>query len=131
MVPTAHRLLGASVSKRILIIEDEPNIIESLSFLLQRSGFETFSESDGALAMQALARHSPHLVILDVMLPNRSGFDILRDIITIVNRPKVLMLTAKGQSKDRLQAGEIGVDRFITKPFSNSEIIETINVLLA
>ncbi len=119
------------MSKRILIVEDEPNIVESLSFLLSRSGFEVASVDDGAQAIEGISRNRPHLVILDVMLPNRSGFEILREIKENPDGPRVLMLTAKGQSRDRQQAEEIGVDRFVTKPFSNSEMIETVKEMLA
>lgn len=118
------------MSKRILIVEDEPNIVVSLSFLLKRSGYAVFTEDDGANAMLKLQASKPDLVILDVMLPNRSGFDILRDIIEQNFNLRVLMLTAKGQGKDRQQAEEIGVDRFMTKPFSNSEIIAAVKALL-
>ncbi|MBL4806198.1 MAG: response regulator [Rhodobacteraceae bacterium] len=119
------------MSKRVLIVEDEPNIIESLSFLLGREGLEVHAETDGAKAMARLAEIQPELVILDVMLPNRSGFDILRDIQAADSpMPKVLMLTAKGQNRDRQMAEEIGVDLFMTKPFSNAEIVANIRVLL-
>ena len=118
------------VQKRVLIVEDEPNIIESLTFLLGREGILVSSESDGAAAMDAIKSANPDLVILDVMLPNRSGFDILRDVQTQPEMPKVLMLTAKGQPRDRQMAEEIGVDSFMTKPFSNAEIIAEIRGLL-
>lgn len=109
--------------KRVLIVEDEPNIIESLSFLLEREGLDVQSQSDGAAAFASINDLSPDLVILDVMLPNRSGFDILRDIRGMDAPPPVLMLTAKGQARDRQMATEIGVDLFMTKPFSNAEIV--------
>ncbi len=119
------------MSKRILIVEDEPNIVESLSFLLERSGFTVFAIDDGAQAIAQVSETKPDLVILDVMLPNRSGFDILRELKQDPGGPFVLMLTAKGQSRDRQQAEEIGVDHFITKPFSNTEIVATVEEILA
>ncbi len=120
------------MAKRVLIIEDEPNIIESLRFLLEREGLEVEEQSDGAKAMDSVSRLSPDLVILDVMLPNRSGFDILQDLNAQPgHRPKVMVLTAKGQAKDRDTAEAIGVDHFMTKPFSNNEIVATILGLLA
>jgi len=119
------------MTKRILIVEDEPNIIESLSFLLDRAGYLVESEQDGAEAMARIDTYQPDLVILDVMLPNRSGFDILRDIDGLDTGPKVLMLTAKGQARDRQTAEEIGVTRFMTKPFSNSEIVSTVQEMLS
>lgn len=119
------------MSKSILIVEDEPNIVESLSFLLERAGFKVSSEQDGAMAMNRINGLNPDLVILDVMLPNRSGFDVLRDIGALTQAPRVLMLTAKGQARDRQTAEEIGVTRFMTKPFANAEIIDTIQEMLA
>ena len=83
------------------------------------------------MAMGKIHAHRPDLIILDVMLPNRSGFDILRDIGKIVDGPHVLMLTAKGQARDRQTAEKIGVTRFMTKPFANAEIIETVQDMLA
>ncbi len=117
--------------KHILIVEDEPNIIESLSFLLERAGFTVSSEQDGARAMNRIRSLNPDLVILDVMLPNRSGFDVLRDIGELTEAPHVLMLTAKGQARDRQTAEEIGVTRFMTKPFANAEIIAAVQDMLA
>ena len=119
------------MSKRILIVEDEPNIVESLSFLLTREGFLVASEKDGAEALAKVRAYLPDLVILDVMLPNRSGFDILRELKTIGPLPKVLMLTAKGQARDRSAAEELSVDRFMTKPFANAEIIRAVKEMLA
>jgi len=120
------------LGKRVLIVEDEPNIVESLRFLLEREGLDVAVQSDGAMAVASVQSGRPDLVILDVMLPNRSGFDILRDLRALQGAlPKVMILTAKGQVKDRDTAEEIGVDSFMTKPFSNSEIIANVLGLLA
>ncbi len=119
------------MSQKILIVEDEPNIIESLSFLMERAGLEVSHERDGANALAKIEANQPDLVILDVMLPNRSGFDILRDIRKLPAPPKVLMLTAKGQARDRQAAEEIGVDCFMTKPFANAEIVQAVKDMLA
>lgn len=119
------------MSQKVLIVEDEPNIIESLSFLLGREGMTVGQERDGANAIAKIEAEQPDLVILDVMLPNRSGFDILRDIRKLQTPPKVLMLTAKGQARDRQAAEEIGVDRFMTKPFANAEIMRAVQDMLA
>jgi len=119
------------LGKHILILEDEPNIVDSLTFILQRAGFEVSSVADGAAAMATIGDIHPDLVILDVMLPNRSGFDILRDIKGQPDTESlpVLMLTARGQARDRQQAEALGTDEFITKPFSNEDIVETVKRL--
>jgi DNA-binding response OmpR family regulator len=120
------------LNKRILIVEDEPNIVESLRFLLEREGLLVAVQSNGALALDSVRATQPDLMILDVMLPNRSGFDILRDLHQLPEaRPKVMVLTAKGQARDRETAEGIGVDSFMTKPFSNKEIVATVLRLLA
>lgn len=118
--------------RRVLIVEDEPNIVESLRFLLEREGLDVAVQSDGALAIDSVIATQPDLIILDVMLPNRSGFDILRDLHQMPGtRPKVMVLTAKGQARDRETAESIGMDSFMTKPFSNKEIVASVLRMLA
>ncbi|MFV0244312.1 MAG: response regulator transcription factor [Qingshengfaniella sp.] len=120
------------MTRHVLLIEDEPNIVEAMRFILSRDGWQVSCHVDGATALGAIARIRPDVVVLDVMLPNRSGFDILRDIrsdIDMMALP-VLMLTAKGQAKDRERAEVLGVSRFMTKPFSNSELIEILHEMV-
>ncbi len=114
------------MTTRVLIVEDEPNIIESLSFVLARDGFEASSVLDGEAAMHRLRSDPPDVVILDLMLPKLNGFEVLK---LAKSDPKlrtipVMVLTAKGQAQDRRMAEEIGADAFMTKPFSNREIVE-------
>jgi len=117
---------------RVLLIEDEPNIVEAIRFILSRDGWTVDVHSDGATAIDVVGKKNPDLVILDVMLPNRSGYDILADLRadeTTADLP-VLMLTARGQSKDRELAERIGASRFMTKPFSNSEVLASVRELV-
>ena len=112
----------------ILIVEDESNILEALSFILSRAGWDVRGHGKGEDALEEIARLTPDMLVLDVMLPGRSGFDILADLR---KRPEtqalpVLMLTAKGQAKDRDQAMALGANGFLTKPFSNAELLEVI-----
>ncbi|WP_147125233.1 response regulator transcription factor [Shimia ponticola] len=119
------------MGKRVLLIEDEPNIIEAVRFILSRDGWHVDTHSDGATAMAAVAHRMPDVIILDAMLPNRSGFEILRDLRgqdDTRNLP-VLMLTARGQTKDRERAEEAGVSDYMTKPFSNSDVLERVRAL--
>jgi len=115
--------------KHVLLIEDEPNIIEAISFILQRDGWKVSSHSDGLSAVEAVTAATPDLVILDVMLPGRSGFEILRDLraAPATGALPVLMLTAKGQARDRQEAEAAGVSHFLTKPFSNQEMLSVVN----
>jgi DNA-binding response OmpR family regulator len=120
------------VKKSVVIIEDEPFIIEALTFLLENEGLDVRSISDGANAIDFIIKSKPNLVILDIMLPNVSGMKILEDIrlmYEISNLP-VLMLTAKGQKKDRRAAEEAGVSKFMTKPFDNQELIENVKAMI-
>ena len=117
--------------KRVLLIEDEPNIIEAIRFILLRDGWRVDTHSDGRTALDAIRARSPDLIILDVMLPNRSGYDILNDLRgeDATRETPVLMLTARGQKKDRDLAERLGASRFMTKPFSNGEILNTVREL--
>jgi len=115
----------------VLLIEDEPHIVEALTFLLEREGWRVVSHSNGQDAAEVAARLLPDVIILDVMLPNKSGMEILTEIRaaeTTRKRP-VLMLTAKGQARDRAAAEDAGVSVFMTKPFSNQAIIDTVKTL--
>ena len=119
------------MARRVLLIEDEPNIIEAISYILSRDGWTVHTHSDGETAYAKLCATPPDVVILDVMLPRRSGFEVLRDIRggAATQGIPVLMLTAKGQTKDREMAMSLGATRFMTKPFSNAEILQTVRAL--
>lgn len=113
---------------RILIVEDEANILEALTFILGRAGWDVRGHGKGDSALAEVARVGPDVVVLDVMLPGLSGFDILRRLRTEVGTEDlpVVMLTAKGQSRDREQAMALGANAFLTKPFSNDELLEVV-----
>ena len=121
------------MSTRVLIVEDEPNIVESLSFLLNRGGFEVASTGDGEAALAALRSQPARVMILDLMLPKANGFEVLKAVRTdpALAGVRVLILTAKGQASDRRLAEVIGVDAFMTKPFSNREIMSEVRRLTA
>lgn len=116
----------------VLLIEDEPNIIEAVRFILSRDGWSVDTHSDGATAMEAIRRRRPDGVILDAMLPNRSGYDILADLRSADDTRDlpVLMLTARGQTKDREMAERCGASRFMTKPFSNAEVLSALREIV-
>ena len=119
------------MSRRVLLIEDEQNIIEAIRFILSRDGWTVDVHSDGQTALDAIRTCAPDVVILDVMLPNKSGYDILAELREgdAHCAVPVLMLTARGQRKDRDLADRLGVNRFMTKPFSNSEILSAVSEL--
>jgi len=121
------------MGRKVLLIEDEPNIIEAIRFLLTREKWEVETHSDGTDAVEVVRATAPDLLILDVMLPGKSGMDILRDLREIPELAglPVLMLTARGQVRDREEAEKAGVSRFMTKPFSNKEVLMAVRDLHA
>ena len=120
------------MDKTVLLIEDEPNIIEAISFILSRAGWRVATHSNGVDAVSVVGTRKPDLVILDVMLPGRSGYDILRELRAATETADlpVLMLTARGQTKDREMAETLGASRFMAKPFSNAEVLEAVRELV-
>lgn len=119
------------MGKHVLVIEDEPNISEAISFILSRDGWSVDTHSNGHDAVDVVLSKAPDLLILDVMLPGRSGYEILSDLrerAETADLP-VLMLTARGQNKDREMAERLGASRFMTKPFSNAEVLSALREL--
>ena len=112
------------MTQTVLLAEDEPNIVESLTFLLKRAGFKIKVASDGRQALDTALEKQPAVLVLDLMLPELDGYEVLRRLRADPRGEKlpVLMLTAKGQRIDRETALECGADLFMTKPFANSEI---------
>lgn len=119
------------MAQRILLAEDEPNIVESLRFLLNRAGFEVDVRDNGRSALEAAQSDPPTVMILDVMLPEMDGFEILSRLRANpgTHDLPILMLTAKGQREDRERALAKGANRFISKPFGNAELIEAVQTL--
>ena len=114
--------------KTILIADDEPNIVISLEYLLQREGYRVLVARDGQEALDTLRAAPPDLVLLDVMLPGVSGFDVCQKIREnpAWNGIRVLMLTAKGRDVEMSKGMALGADAYITKPFSTKELLAQI-----
>jgi DNA-binding response OmpR family regulator len=118
---------------RVMIVEDEPNIVESLSFVFSREGWQVTAALDGDTAIERLLGEPPDVLVLDVMLPPHSGFEVLKRVRKepgLRDLP-VIVLTAKGQEKDRHTALRLGADAFVTKPFSNRDIVQQVRNLAA
>ena len=120
------------MSKRVVLVEDELNIAEAIRFLLSNEGWRVETLANGSNAVEVIRKAAPDLVMLDVMLPGKSGFEILHDLRADpdLETLPVLMLTARGQSRDREMAEKAGVSRFMTKPFSNTEVITAVRDLV-
>lgn len=119
------------MTARVLLIEDEPNITEAIRFILSRDGCDVTALADGAGAVAAVRAEMPDLVILDLMLPGVSGLEILAQLRAdpATQSLPVMMLTAKGQGRDREAAERAGASHFMTKPFSNDDMRAAVRAL--
>src|SRR5262245_35757009 len=115
---------------KILIVEDDPNILLGLETVLNGEGFEVAVCNRGDKALDAVSRHQPELVILDVMLPGANGFDVCKQIRGRGIPTPILMLTAKGQELDKVIGLDSGADDYVTKPFGVRELVARIHALL-
>jgi len=113
-----------------MIVDDDPNVRELVSVLLQNHGFETCEAIDGRDAMQKITNDNPDLVIIDIMMPNMDGFELCRNLRRYYENMPVLMLTAKGELASKVKAFGLGADDYLTKPFEGDELILRIQALL-
>ena len=120
------------MSKHVLIADDEPNIVISLEFLMKREGHRVSVARDGNAALEAIRRERPDLVLLDVMMPGKSGFEICQAVRAddSLAQVKLLMLSAKGRDTDLAKGSALGADAYMTKPFSTRELADKVKVLL-
>jgi two-component system response regulator VicR len=114
------------MAKRILIVEDDENIVEVLGFNLEREGYEVVKAYDGREGLEAALHKSPDLILLDVMLPYMDGFEVCREIRKIDGLIPIIMLTAREEEQDKVLGLELGADDYITKPFKNKELFARI-----
>jgi len=120
-------------AKKVLIADDEPNIVISLEFLMKREGYVVLVARDGPHALQLIRSERPDLVLLDVMMPGKSGFEVCQAVRAdeSLAATKIVLLTAKGRDTDLAQGLGLGADAYITKPFSTRELAERVKALLA
>lgn len=119
-------------AKKILIADDEPNIVISLEFLMKREGYEVTVAADGEAALRQIAASPPDLVLLDIMMPRKSGFEVCQEIRA---RPewrsvRIIMLTAKGRETEMTKGLALGADAYMTKPFSTKELVARVRDML-
>ena len=119
------------MASKVLIVDDEPNIVTSLEFLMRRRGSETRVAADGDLALEEAERFQPDIVLLDVMLPRRDGFEVCQQLrATGRSDLKIVMLTAKGRETEIAKGMAMGADAYVTKPFSTRELVDQVVRLL-
>ncbi len=121
------------MSHTVLIADDEPNILISLEFLMKREGHTVLLARDGDEALAMVREHRPHLVLLDVMMPRKSGFEVCQAVRAdeALAGVKILMLTAKGRDTDVAHGLGVGADGYMTKPFSTQELAARVRAMLA
>jgi DNA-binding response OmpR family regulator len=121
------------MSKSILIVDDEPNIILSLEYLMEQAGYEVRTVNDGEGALESVNEKLPDLILLDVMLPKVDGYEVCREIRAnpAWKDVRIIMLTAKGREVDQEKGLAFGADDYITKPFSTSEVVRKVKKILS
>jgi len=121
------------MTRRILIVDDEPNIVTSLEFLMRGGDYDVLVARDGEEALGLAESFRPDLVLLDVMMPQRSGFDVCRSIREnpALRETKIVMLTAKGRAVEKDKGLNLGANAYVTKPFSTKELMITVRRLLS
>jgi DNA-binding response OmpR family regulator len=120
------------MSKRVLVVDDEPNIVMSLEFLMRRSGFEVQVARNGREALDALEGAPPDLLLLDVMMPELDGYEVCGRIRARPewNGTRIIMLTARGRDVERERGLALGADAYVTKPFSTRELVDQVKRML-
>jgi DNA-binding response OmpR family regulator len=123
--------LGMS-AKNVLVVDDEPNIVLSLEFLMKQAGYSVRTAGDGESAMQAIQSDPPDLVLLDVNMPRRSGYDVCEAVRAdpALKKVRIIMLTAKGRDIEREKGLALGADDYVTKPFATQEVVDKVQALL-
>ncbi len=120
------------MNKKILIVDDEPNIVTSLQFLLQQNGYEVDIAHNGLEAIQQIELKTPNLILLDVMMPIMDGYEVSKQIREnpLWDEVCIIYLTAKGREEDKIRGYAKGADMYITKPFSTRDLVERVNEML-
>ena len=120
------------MGKRVLVVDDEPNIVMSLEFLMRRAGFEVQVARNGREALDALEGAAPDLLLLDVMMPEFDGYEVCERIRARPewNGTKIVMLTARGRDAERERGLKLGADAYVTKPFSTRELVDQVKRML-
>jgi DNA-binding response OmpR family regulator len=130
---SGQRIGGHRVTKRILIVDDEPNIVAALEFLLQKNGYAVKVAANGEDALAQLDAFKPDLVLLDVMMPKVSGYEVCQRMRAQPQwrHIKIVMLSAKGREVEVSKGMSLGADLYVTKPFSSAELVATVDDLLS
>jgi DNA-binding response OmpR family regulator len=118
--------------RKILVVDDEPNVVRSLTFVLEKEGYDVSSAANGEEALAKIQEIRPKLVFLDVMMPKKNGYEVCKEVKdnSSMSDTHIIMLTAKGQEADREKGFDAGADEFMTKPFSLMAVVDRVKRLL-
>jgi DNA-binding response OmpR family regulator len=121
------------MSKYVLIVDDAPNIVLSLEFLMKKEGYDVRSVSNGEEAMEVIAEKAPDLILLDVMMPRKDGYEVCQELRANADwkHIKIIMLTAKGRDVEREKGLALGADDYVIKPFATLDLVNKVKTLLA
>ena len=123
---------GDNAARSVLVVDDEPHIVLSIEFLLKQAGYDVRVAHDGEAAHRAVAEHKPDLILLDVMMPGRNGYEVCQSIRAAPGGDtiKIVMLTAKSRGAEQEKGLAMGADAYVTKPFSTRDLVDRVNRLL-
>ncbi|MBI1776308.1 MAG: response regulator [Proteobacteria bacterium] len=120
------------MQRSILVVDDEPSIVLSIEFLLRQAGYDVRVARDGNAALQAVSERAPDLILLDVMLPGRNGYEVCQTIRAAADgkKIKIIMLTAKSRDVEQEKGLALGADEYVTKPFSTQGLVDRVKRML-
>ena len=118
-------MMGTKITSRILVVDDEPQVVWMLQFSLEAEGYQTLSARDGRAALDEVREHHPSVVLLDIMMPVMDGWAFLEELQALAadERPRVIVVSARSSLRDRAKAAELGADAFVAKPFNVDDLL--------
>lgn len=123
--------MTTDVATRVLVVDDEPQVVWMLQFSLEAEGYQTYAARDGVAALEEIKEHHPALMLLDIMMPTMDGWSVLEHLQELPEeeRPRVVVVSARSSLRDRAKAAELGADAFVSKPFSVDDLIDVLHGL--
>ncbi len=124
-------MITTEVATRVLVVDDEPQVVWMLQFSLEAEGYQTYAARDGVAALAEVHEHHPALMLLDIMMPTMDGWSVLEHLQELPeeDRPRVVVVSARSSLRDRAKAAELGADAFVAKPFSVDDLIDVLHGL--
>jgi two-component system alkaline phosphatase synthesis response regulator PhoP/two-component system response regulator VicR len=124
-------MMTTEVATRVLVVDDEPQVVWMLQFSLEAEGYQTYAARDGVAALAEVREHRPALMLLDIMMPTMDGWSVLEHLQELPEeeRPRVIVVSARSSLRDRAKAAELGADAFVAKPFSVDDLIDVLHGL--